>query len=148
MRIECAVLCDAASVREGLLHVLGAGISNTTFGEFPSRLPMTFAFRVVLEPRELRPRHALSIRLVDPVGDAVYGRLQLTFEVEDPAAAREESALATPVPLGAFEVPGPGRYLIEADFDKQRVGTFPLRILKAEPHGRDEDDDEAVEAGT
>lgn len=31
MRVDCALLCDAASVREGLLNILGGGITRVTY---------------------------------------------------------------------------------------------------------------------
>jgi hypothetical protein len=76
MRTECAVLCDAASVREGLLHLLGAGVTEIAVRGFPARLPVTFAFRVVLESREIRESHTLRLELSDSTTGDVEGEVR------------------------------------------------------------------------
>lgn len=131
MRVECALLCDAASVREGLLHVLGGGISRISVDEFPVRLPLTFALRAVLEPRELQRHHKLHLELVDHAAN-LQGALDLTFEVEDPDRPTEEAALVVPVSLEPLPLRGPGTYLINATLDSRALGTFPLRVARRE----------------
>jgi hypothetical protein len=128
MRTECAVLCDAASVRDGLLHILGAGVTRVSMTQLPGGLPVTFAFRVVLETRELRDRHKLHLQLMDYSSDRATGELEINFRIEDPESATEEAALAAPIPLNVLEVPGPGRYVLEASFDSKRIVSIPLRV--------------------
>jgi hypothetical protein len=144
VRIECALLCDAASVRDGLLHMLGGGITSTILPELPSPLPITFALRAILEPKELHPEHHLRVRLVSQQGK-VEGIIEITFKIPDPGAATEEAALVVPVPLGSFGVERTGRYLIEADLDHRRLGTFPLRVEKgqARPEEAEQTDPES-----
>jgi hypothetical protein len=127
VRVECAVLCDAASVREGLLHILGAGVTTSKLVDFPRPLPVTFAFRAVLESRELRDRHTLSLEIVNYAGD-VEATAELVFEVQDSKPSTEEAALTAPIPLGGFTVNRPGKYLIKATLDGRVVGTFPLQV--------------------
>lgn len=129
MRTECAVLCDAASVREGLLHLLGAGVTEIAVRGFPARLPVTFAFRVVLESREIRESHTLRLELSDSTTGDVEGEVRLSFQraegVETPFV---EAALVAPVGLGVFEVTRTGLYLVAASLDQTRIATLPLRI--------------------
>jgi hypothetical protein len=127
MRVECAVLCDAATLRENLLHILGAGLARTVLVEFPSPLPIIFALRVVLEPREIRPEHTLHLRLLTKSGDE-KGRIDITFRVSDETNRNEEAALALPVPLGAMVVDSPGFYLIEASLDQRAIASFPVQV--------------------
>jgi hypothetical protein len=130
VRIECAVLCDAATLRDDLLHILGAGVSGTDAADFPLHLPMTFAFRAILDSREQRPRHTLRLRLTDFTGRPL-AEIEVFFHLlEGQQLGEEETALAIPIPLSSFELKGPGRYLIEASLDQTTVGTFPLRVRK------------------
>lgn len=131
MRIECATLCDSASVREGLLNVLGAGISSVALSSFPAPLPLTFAFRVVLETRELRPRYTVQLDLLKAPQETEQGRVEVVFEVApDAPQPPEEAAIAAPIPV-PFSVTGPGRYLVRATFNNQTLGNFPLRVSSA-----------------
>jgi len=132
MRTECAVLCDAASVREGLLHILGAGVTQVSVAEFPAALPVTFAFRVVLEPRELRSEHRLRVQVMDYSADKVLGQFQFDFRVQKPDPVREEAAFAAPIPLEVLRVPAPGQYVFEATFDHTRLASIPLRVQRIE----------------
>lgn len=130
MRIECAVLCDGATLREGLLNIIGAGISSIEFQEFPAPLPLTFAVRVVLDTRELRDQHTLRLELVDAVGEErVEAAAELIFRVApESRQLTEEAAFAAPVPLSGFQITRSGKYLIKARMDNHTLGTFPLRV--------------------
>lgn len=129
MRIECAVLCDAASVRDELLNLIGAGVSRVTFPDLPGALPITLAVRVVLETRELRDRYVLTLNLKTIPEEKTVQGAEVAFEVQKRDGQREEeAALAFAIPLGIFEITKPGRYLLEATFGDRRLGTFPLRV--------------------
>jgi len=126
VRVECAILCGAAIMREGLITVLDGGITSTTVRQFPGRLQVTFAYRAVLESRELRAQHVLRLSLVDArngfrtSADVIFTR--------DEGPAYEEAALSAPIALDIFEVPQPGVYLLEASLDDRAFGTYPLRV--------------------
>jgi len=126
VRVECAILCDAALMREGLITVIGGGITGTTLREFPGRLQITFAYRAVLESRELRNTHVLKLSLVDARNGFRSSAEVIFTRGTDPAY--EEAALSAPVPLDIFEVPQPGTYLLEASLDNHAFGTYPLRV--------------------
>ncbi len=133
MRVECALLCDAASVRENLLHVLGGGITDTTFARLPGPLAITYALRAVLESRELqRTEHHLRLRLTDFAGEQV-GNATLTFTMQDPARVGEEASVSVAVPLTPFVIERAGRYLLEASLDHQALPTLPLRVAVQGP---------------
>jgi hypothetical protein len=129
MRVECAVLCDAASLRENLLHVLGAGVTSVALREFPASLPITFAFRAVLESREIRPSHTLRVELTDSTTEHVEAALEtnFTFSSEETEIPPEAAAVA-PLPLNAIKVSRPGLYLLQASLDQHHIATLPLRV--------------------
>jgi hypothetical protein len=129
MRVECAVLCDAASLREGLLHLLGAGITDVIVPSVDGGLPVTFAFRAVLESRELRSTHTLHLELTDSASGDAVAAVEVNFvRTEDTESGALEAGLAAPVPLQMFQVPRPGLYLLEATLDQRRLATLPLRV--------------------
>lgn len=59
---QILTLCDAASIREGLLHVLGAGITSMQRAEFPASLGCVLALQLelVLEGQGM---HAVNIEM-------------------------------------------------------------------------------------
>jgi hypothetical protein len=67
-------------------------------------LLLTFAFRAVLEPKEVRPEHRLHLQLTNRHGDPQLS-LFVEFRTQDIDALTEEAAIAAPIPLYAF----PGR---------------------------------------
>jgi hypothetical protein len=69
VRITSALLCDAASVREGLLHLIGGGISRMWRAELPATFGVTVA--VVIEIDRTEPLLELAMRVLDPDGAVV-----------------------------------------------------------------------------
>jgi hypothetical protein len=132
MRIECAVLCDAASLREGLLNIIGGGISTVAFQHFPAPLPLTFALRVVLDTHELRDDEpSVRLELVNAVNEEhIEAAATVDFRIPERHRRQltQEAAFAGPVPLSGFTITGPGKYLIKAQLGNHTLGTFPLRI--------------------
>lgn len=135
MRIECAVLCDAANVREDLLNIIGAGLSRVTFAELPASLPIAVAVRVVLESRELRDGYEFEMHLKRLPTEAIVGGAKLGFGVdkEGRQGFEEEAALAFVMPLSMLQVEQTGKYVLEASLSGRRLGTFPLRIELKQP---------------
>lgn len=128
MRVECAVLCDAASVRENLIHVLGGGISGTVASAFPATLQITFAFRAVLDSREAKDSHLLRVVLRNAVDDLEVASEGITFERSPGEPIVGEAALTTAMFLGSFVVPKAAQYLIDVSLDQRNIVTIPLRV--------------------
>jgi uncharacterized protein DUF6941 len=127
MRVECAVLCDAATVREGLLHIIGAGVVGTTAQSFPHYLHVTFAFRAILESREVRDAHELRVAVRDAQNDVEVAQTGVTF-TRGPDTGAPETALVFPVSLEGVEIPRTGLYLVDASLDATHVASIPFRV--------------------
>ena len=121
------MLCDAASVREGLLNVLSAGVTTLSVQDLPSNLPLIFAVRLVLEPREVKSSHTIRVELSTDQ-DATIATLEVLFQVADKLPPTEEVALSAPVSLAPFQISHGGRYLLKASFDERVLGTYPLKV--------------------
>src|SRR5258706_12242782 len=71
MRVE-ALLCDAATVREGLLHVLGGGVSRLARGVSPGPLGAQLALMMTAMPIEAsQGAHKFQITLQDEDGKSI-----------------------------------------------------------------------------
>ncbi len=119
MRIDCALLCDAATVREGLLHILGGGITRLGRPEYPSPLGTALAVRVMVHPTEADRSHQFEARLLSEDGEEV-GSVQINFELSQPHAALrpgEELSVALPLSLHALGLPRAGAYSFELLID-------------------------------
>jgi hypothetical protein len=117
MRARAALLCDAATVREGLLHVLGGGITRLWRDQLPAALNVTMAFMLEVEQEHLGSLVEVGVLIKDPDGDAVIevnGSLQ-------PEGGRlehgEVQLLPMVLPLGAGGVQRYGRYSAEITLD-------------------------------
>jgi hypothetical protein len=129
MRTECAVLCDAANVRDGLLHILGAGVTQVAVPELPAQLPITLALRVVEESREIRPGHTVLIELFSYTSQVVAS-MSLQFLIDPEAPITGEGALAAPIPLHSFTVERAGRYTVKVSLDTTVLAELPLKVEK------------------
>ena len=71
MELKAAIICDAASVREGLLHVLGGGITRIWRQDLPAALGVALAVIVDLPPDVMFDPHEVT---VDPQHWRIVGR--------------------------------------------------------------------------
>lgn len=128
MRIDCALLCDAATVREGLLHILGGGITRVQRPSYPAPLGMTLAMRILVHPTEFDRAHQLEVQLQGEDGQRVAG-LDATFQAGNSGdlAPGEEASLALPLAFPeVVQLPSPGRYSFELLIDGIHQATVPF----------------------
>ena len=117
MRISTALLCDAATVREGLLHVLGGGVTRLGRGEFPAAMDVELALMVQQHPTEFHGQHTLRVMLQDTDGqelaqaEMTWGPLQVLDGMHTDAWQ------PVVIPLRSVVLPGPGDYSIEVLID-------------------------------
>jgi hypothetical protein len=117
--IDCALLCDAATVREGLLHILGGGITRLHRSEYPSPLGTALAVRVMVHPTEADRGHQFEARLLSEDGEEI-GNVQVGFEMSSPHGVMrpgEELSVALPLSLHGLGIPHPGAYSFELLID-------------------------------
>jgi hypothetical protein len=134
MRIDCALLCDAVTVREGLLHILGGGITRLSRPEYPAPLNVALAVRIMVHPTECDRDHNLEVRLMDADGSEV-GRLEAGFAIREPGDARpgEELAIAIPVSVQMLPLPKPGAFSFELLIDQMHHLSVPFLATQHDP---------------
>lgn len=146
MRIDCALLCDAATVREGLLHILGGGVTQIGRPEYPAPVGLTLALRVAVHPTETDSAHRLEAQLVDFDGGHV-----IDIEVEFAPGANQDQAgfgdeIGVNIPL-AFPpqavLESPGRYSVEILIDGIHQVSIPFsaELVDSEGQAQVGDDD-------
>jgi hypothetical protein len=136
MEVDTCLLCDAATVREGLLHILGGGITQAQRPEFPSPLGVALALRILVHPTELAHPHLLEVILQDEDGERVT-RFEINIAEIDADLPAGELA---PLPVawdfpGRPNLPHPGRYSFELLIDGVHQRSVPLNVVLAESDG-------------
>ncbi len=140
MRVDCALLCDAATVREGLLHILGGGVTRAPRPAFPAPMGVALALRIVVHPTETDSPHQGRI-LVQAEDGATLAQIEFMFTT-DPSHLSvlepgEEISLPVVVPLHMVGIPKPGGYGVEVLIDKIHQSSIPFRVTQQEvPDGQ------------
>lgn len=128
MRIDTALLCDAATVREGLLHVLGGGVTRAGRPAWPAPLGLTLALRILVHPTETDRQHQLAVKLQGADGEEV-ARVDIEFGVGHAGTLEpgEQASLPLPIPMPEQVVlPSPGRYSFELLIDGIHQTSVPF----------------------
>lgn len=120
MRVDCALICDAVTVRENLLHILGGGITRIHRPAYPAPFGSCMALRIMVHPSEADRPHELTVRLADADGHEM-ARVVAQFQT-NPAVAGdfqpgEEFALPLPLQMQPIGLPHEGAYVFDLLID-------------------------------
>lgn len=132
MKIDTCLLCDAATVREGLLHILGGGITEVTRPSYPASLSMSMAFRIFVHPTELGAPHRIDVLLNDEDGGRVTN---FNVDVGVPDNAQDVPTGVEPEILFAWDFPGrpqlprAGKYSFEVLIDNTHHLSVPFTAV-------------------
>lgn len=132
-----AMLCDFATVREGLLHVLGGGINRLWREKFPANMGATLALLLEIHPTEADMQHTMAIFLINEDGRRL-AEVNADFQVGRNAAASrpgENILMPLAVSLQQMTIPAPGAYSVEILLDGQHKRS--LCVLAASPSADD-----------
>lgn len=116
MRLAMAALADAANVREGMLNVLSAGVSEMWRPEFPS--PLGVVLPLLIEVTEADRFEALKIeaRLMQKQPDGNDVQLAaLAGEIRRRGEPQGIAYVPTVLRWGNAMVPAPGDYYIHVE---------------------------------
>lgn len=128
MRVDSALLCDWASVREGLLHVLGGGLTRLWRSEFPAPLGAALAIRIVVHPTEADAHHDFKVLLLAEDGEEV-ARLEGAFDPDGETKTDlpgEEVAANIALPMPNIGLPCQGHYSFEVLIDGVHQRSVPF----------------------
>lgn len=120
MKVIAAMLCDAASVRENLLSVLGAGITYLERSGFPTPMTANFAGLIEYDVSDIDSDHTIVVKVARVEGGEEFVIVDARGELERPEASAFPGAVATlpfSVDLQAAEIDAPGDYYAEVTVD-------------------------------
>jgi hypothetical protein len=128
VRVSTALLCDAATVREGLLHILGGGISTMSRPTFPAALGAQLAIMIHQHPTELARGHTLDVIVQTEDGERV-ANASVSWQTP-PELQRQLREVAQPVvlPLAMVGVPRVGAYSVEILIDGIHQTSVPFEM--------------------
>lgn len=137
MRVDTCLLCDAVTVREGLLHILGGGITQIIRPEYPAPLGLSMGLRILIHPTELSHPHELEVHLQD-----IDGRRITTFKLDmaigDPNSIPVGEHADLPVAWdfpGKPQLPYPSRYSFELLIDGIHQISVPFTAVQVSSEG-------------
>jgi len=121
MKISTIMLCDAASVRDGLLHVLGGGLNILWREAYPAPMGCTLALMIEGQIGDVSPDKPLQLAITI-FADNVDGPVVVRFDGELTAIADGSGArnFITPVVynLDPVPLPGPGTYHLTVQLEQ------------------------------
>jgi len=130
-RVASALLCDAATVREGLLHILGGGITRLHRNEYPAPMQVTLVAQIVLTPVEVAFTHDVSAVIQTEDGEVVVeANGHLEAGPPNPLLEPGESViLPLVINLTNVVLAGPGGYSIEIGVDSVHQTSLTFRAV-------------------
>jgi hypothetical protein len=132
MDIE-ALLCDAATVRENLLHILGGGLGQLWRDAYPAPLGIDLALLLTLHPSETTDEHELRILIQDTDGKQI-AQVDATFSIGPQAILVPPGQMVRApiaINLRTIPIPAPGLYSFELLVDKQHRRSLPFQAMPA-----------------
>ncbi|QCR49822.1 DUF6941 family protein [Streptomyces sp. SGAir0924] len=135
MKLNMAVLCDRATVREGLLHILGAGVTRCSL-VLPGSPDLDLALLVQAEDlNDFAGKHSLSVIVADhdgtEVGRADFGWEGPAIDVQ-PTDDSSLPQLPLVVPIRGMILENPGEHTITVLIDDEEAARTAVMVAKAE----------------
>jgi hypothetical protein len=135
VRTTTILLADYASVREGLLHVLGGGITRLARDPLPGRLDAALALMLRADDLEdLQAAHHMEVSITEAATDEAsppIAKAVIEFGgVRGPVIPGPNLQLPLVVPIQAVPMPRPGFYSITVSLDGAEVGAYEFEVVK------------------
>lgn len=109
------MICDAASVREGLLHVLGGGITHAFANSLPAPVAHSVGLLIDLSPHEARRPHEVHLTVKSPSEKKVFEAMG-GFQAIHTFDANAHGYAAFPMPF-MFQAEEYGQYSVRISVD-------------------------------
>ena len=139
MNVLMFLLCDAATVRDGLINTLGGGVQQVNRPTYPAPLGVSAAVFIAAPLSELIGQHRLRVRVqLHGEGDVTQGVAEIGLEFtgnELSAVADEEATLPVVLPVQTVPLPREGIYDAILLFDEQELARLRLLAVRTEPEG-------------
>ncbi len=130
-----ALLCDAATVREGLLHILGGGINRLMRKKFPAPLGCVLAMVLEVEAEDIGKKHAVVLEIKDENDEQIAkigADMQMGSEKGLPANV-ETLNVPLVLSLQGVGVPKSGEYTVNIIINEEHHRTLSVFIQGPPP---------------
>lgn len=131
MEIVSALLCDFATVREGLLHVLGGGVTRIWRPTLPATLGVSLALTLEVPRDEVLLPHEVQVMIKDSDRNLLAEVTGGTQAPQLPIRLEPEEAVlvSLALPLQSINVLRYGRHDLDISVDKVSVRTLHAWVL-------------------
>jgi hypothetical protein len=126
------MLCDAVTVRENLLHILGGGITRINRPQFPAPLGIALALRIMLHRTEVGRLHNMEIVLAGEDGQTIVkvdAQFQVPPEALTSVKANEEVTVNLPLGMQGLVVPRAGAYAFDILIDGTHAASVSFHAV-------------------
>ncbi len=126
--IELALLCDAASLRNDLLSVLGAGITTLTVGALPALAELTLVAQAAFTEPDIGSQETLAVDASSEGGESLAS---LTFSLRPERPAEADLAIPyvfTLIQPLAIPLARTGLYAVTVTLQGVTTKRLPLRV--------------------
>jgi hypothetical protein len=132
MRLTAAILCDAATVRDGLLNVLSGGLTRIERPSYPNVLGMTFAALLSNDDPNV-PQFELVVAIIaEPDRQIISTRLVGTPLANPTAPPEGPEMVPVVIPL-AFVIPSEGHYRVVASLGEDTMELAFVAAIQGPP---------------
>jgi hypothetical protein len=128
MELQAALLCEAASTRDGLLFVLGGGVDHWAPPAYPAGLRLTLGVVVEADDRDQGSEHAFAVDVLDQEAERIVG-VTAGFQFEGQLDPGQTTKLAFAVPLEGVLIPEYGDYEVRLLVDGDTLAATALRAM-------------------
>jgi hypothetical protein len=125
VELQAALLCSAASVRDGLLSVIDAGRTQIAGVEFPLALDLTLALMVNCDASEVRASHAVRVAVVASDTEVQVGGMQQCFSPV-PQEVSTDINFPLVLDLSPLALPARGDYEVRVFLDDVWRALLPI----------------------
>lgn len=134
MRLAVSTLCDVASARDGLISVLGAGITILSRPSFPAPMLCSLALLIEVGDTDGMGPHNLNIVMTPSSVDDTEPVFEMgaDFSQERPAGMSSVGSSSMPVVVDLHEIgiPVAGNYQIEIRLNGVQTGLIPFVAIE------------------
>ena len=136
MELTTALLCDSAQVREGLLFVLGGGITRVRRTEYPALFGAALAAVIELDTIEAERRRTFELVVVGEDGQEV-ARVAAEIQVGPRGHLQPGEKILVPlaVDLHGVVLTAPGAYELRVYLDGELRRTTQFWAVRADEPG-------------
>jgi hypothetical protein len=126
MELQAGMLCEGATVRDGLLYILGGGVAGYSPAGYPATLQISLAAFIELDYLDQGETHKFAVVLLDEQASELE-RLDGEFGMFPELALDATATLPLAITLAGMVLPRAGDYEVRLEINGDTRARLPLR---------------------